>query len=492
MKRIWFIALLGVIATGLASCGKEEVKTYFTVTFDTDGGAPVPEVQCVEKGKTAAAPSPAPAKKDFVFVCWSANGTNAYNFQSPVTRDLTLRARWQAEAEAEYWQVAWELNGGAWPAEGDNHATQVLKGGTLAEPAPPAKANHTFEGWYKEAALTNRVDFPYDVSGVTANFTLYAKWKNETPQNPTMEAGVYVAGTDYLQPYGQVATVWKDGQVFKQFIENRVNHARSVFVGERNIYTVGSRKGEYYSAMVYENEESKSYPLYSDAYSVFVSGRDVYVAGYDIEYGPCLWKNHKGSKLPGKMNYDGRATAVFVSGSDVYVAGYLFSRQGGKDIAVLWKNNELVELSNGTVNVRAYSVFVSGNDVYVAGEENSGSSKAMLWKNNTPVPLQGDVFDHHIAKSVFVVGNDVYVAGEARKGGNDFHAVLWKNNVMAQLGSKAKATSVAVSDNNVYVVGYETDTQETQTRAAIWKNGTKTLLGNGNSKSVARYVFVKK
>lgn len=191
------------------------------------------------------------------------------------------------------------------------------------------------------------------------------------------------------------------------------------------------------------------------------------------------------------MNYEGRATAVFVSGNDIYVAGYLFSYKG-KDIAVLWKNNELVELSNGTVNARAYSVFVSGNDVYVAGEENSGSSKAMLWKNNIPMPLQDDGFDHRIAKSVFVVGNDVYVAGEARKGGNDFYAVLWKNNVMTKLGYKAKATSVTVSDNDVYVAGYETDTQETQTRAAIWRNGTKTLLGNGNSKSVARYVFVKK
>ena len=491
MKRILFIALLGIITMGLASCGdKEEVKTYFTVTFDADGGTPVPEAQRVEEGKTAVAPSPAPTKTGFVFVCWSADGTNAYNFQSPVTRDLILRAKWQAEAVAEYWQVTWELNGGAWPAEGDNHATQVLKGGTLAEPAPPAKANHTFEGWYKEAALSNKVDFPYNVSGVTANFTLYAKWKSETPQNPTMEPGVYVAGTDYITSFGQVAVVWKDGQIFKRFIENRVNHARSVFVGERNIYTVGSRKGEYYSAMVYDNDESKTYPLYSDAYSVFVSGQDVYVAGYDVEYGPCLWKNHKGSKLPGKMNYDGRATAVFVSGSDVYIAGYLFSRQGGKDIAVLWKNNELVELSNGAVNARAYSVFVSGNDVYVAGEENSGSSKAMLWKNNTPVPLQGDVFDHHIAKSVFVVGNDVYVAGEARKGGNDFYAVLWKNNVMTKLEYKAKATSVAVSNNDVYVAGYETDTQETQTRAAIWKNGTKTLLGN--SSSVARCVFIKK
>ena len=186
MKKILFIALMGIVAMGLASCGdKEEVKAFYTVTFDADGGTPVPEAQRVEEGKTAVAPSTAPVKAGFVFVAWSADGTNAYNFQTPVTRDLILRAKWQAEAVAEYWQVAWELNGGAWPAEGDNHATQVLKGGTLAEPAPPTKANHTFEGWYKEAALTNKVDFPYDVSDVTANFTLYAKWKEKGSQPQT-------------------------------------------------------------------------------------------------------------------------------------------------------------------------------------------------------------------------------------------------------------------------------------------------------------------
>ena len=491
MKKSWLIALMGIVLTGFVSCDgdKEEMKNYYTVTFDADGGTPVPEKQRVEEGKTAVAPSPAPTKTGFVFVAWTADGTNAYDFLTPVTRDLTLRAKWQAESQAEYWKVTWELGGGAWPSEGDNHAVQVLKGGTLAEPAEPVKANYTFEGWYKEAAFTNKIDFPYNVSGVTANFTLYAKWKTNSPQPPAMEAGVYVAGTDYIASFGQVAVVWKEGKLFKKFAENRVNHARSVFVGERNIYTVGSRKGEYYSAMVYDNDESKSYPLYSSAYSVFASGQDVYVAG-DIVDDPYLWKNHDRIKLAGKTDYYGRATSVFVSGNDVYVAGYLFSYKGGKDVAVLWKNNELVELSDGKVNARAYSVFVSGNDVYVVGEENSGSSKAVLWKNKTAVSLQSEGFDHHIAKSVFVAGSDVYVAGEARKGGNDFYAVLWKNNAMNKLGSKAKATSVAVSDKDVYVAGYETDTQETQTRAAIWKNGTKTLLGN--SKSVARCVFVKK
>lgn len=95
----------------------------------------MPEKQSVEKGKTAVAPSLEPVKTGFVFMAWSADYRRAYDFKTPVTHDLTLRARWQAEAQAEYWQVAWELNGGAWSSEVDNHATQVLKGGTLAEHA---------------------------------------------------------------------------------------------------------------------------------------------------------------------------------------------------------------------------------------------------------------------------------------------------------------------------------------------------------------------
>ncbi|MGP1420337.1 MAG: InlB B-repeat-containing protein [Tannerella sp.] len=98
MKRIYLIALMGIFAMGFASCGdneNEEVKTYFTVTFDTDGGIPVPEKQRVEEGKTAVAPSPAPTKTGFVFVVWTADGTNAYDFRTPVTRDLTLRAKWK-------------------------------------------------------------------------------------------------------------------------------------------------------------------------------------------------------------------------------------------------------------------------------------------------------------------------------------------------------------------------------------------------------------
>ncbi len=188
------------------------------------GGTPVPEAQRVEAGKTAAAPATAPAKQGYLFVCWSADGTKAYDFRTPVTRDLTLRAKWQEEAVVEYWQVTWELGGGAWPAEGDNHATQVLKGGTLAEPAPPVKANHTFEGWYKEAALTNKVTFPYDVSGITADFTLYAKWQAEAVAEYWQVAWELNGGTWPAEGDNHATQVLKGGTLSEPAPPVKANH----------------------------------------------------------------------------------------------------------------------------------------------------------------------------------------------------------------------------------------------------------------------------
>lgn len=170
------LMMLSLAYTGCSD--KDDDPEVYTVSFDADGGSPVPAVQRVEKGSLVIAPSTNPAKTGYVFVFWHLDGTTtAYNFNTPVSKDITLFAKWQKEATAEYWQVTWNLNGGAWPS-GDDHATQVVKGGTLAEPAAPTKTGKVFDGWYKEAALTNKINFPYSVSAVTADFTLYAKWSD--------------------------------------------------------------------------------------------------------------------------------------------------------------------------------------------------------------------------------------------------------------------------------------------------------------------------
>lgn len=70
----------------LTSCpGSDDDKTVYTVTFETDGGTPVPSVQKVEEGGMATAPSSNPEKAGYVFAFWHLSGaTTAYNFQIPV------------------------------------------------------------------------------------------------------------------------------------------------------------------------------------------------------------------------------------------------------------------------------------------------------------------------------------------------------------------------------------------------------------------------
>jgi hypothetical protein len=68
------------------------------------------------------------------------------------------------------------------------------------------------------------------------------------------------------------------------------------------------------------------------------------------------------------------ATSVFVSGNDVYVTGY--EANGINQIAKLWKNNVATDLPDG---YDATGVYVFDNDVYVCGFGADGS--ALIWKN---------------------------------------------------------------------------------------------------------------
>lgn len=57
MKKIKLIAFLSILL-GITACSKNDDKetTVYTITFDTDGGTPVPPAQRVEAGQTAVSP----------------------------------------------------------------------------------------------------------------------------------------------------------------------------------------------------------------------------------------------------------------------------------------------------------------------------------------------------------------------------------------------------------------------------------------------------
>lgn len=74
-----------------------ETAAEFTVTF-VSNGVKVAE-QSVEEGNHAAAED-APVREGYTFGGWSANGTDAFDFTTAITADLTLNALWTKETAA--------------------------------------------------------------------------------------------------------------------------------------------------------------------------------------------------------------------------------------------------------------------------------------------------------------------------------------------------------------------------------------------------------
>ena len=138
----------------------------YTVTFNSYGGTPVPPVQEVEYGLTATKPAD-PTLKGYTFAFWylgeDEQNATAYDFNTPVTENITLTAKWNINK----YTVTFNSYGGT-PVP---PAQEVEYGLTATEPAAPKKTGYTFDGWYLG-------DEKYDFSAaVEQNITLTAKWE---------------------------------------------------------------------------------------------------------------------------------------------------------------------------------------------------------------------------------------------------------------------------------------------------------------------------
>lgn len=67
----------------------------YTVTFETNEGTPI-EAQLVPEGTFATKPVPAPTKEGYLFEGWYTEQTmtNLFDFYTPITKDITLYAKW--------------------------------------------------------------------------------------------------------------------------------------------------------------------------------------------------------------------------------------------------------------------------------------------------------------------------------------------------------------------------------------------------------------
>lgn len=140
--------------------------------------------QEVKKGQKATAPtgfekdtteSTDASGKTYIFKGWSLDETNEYNFEIPVTKDLTLKAIWE-----EFYTVTVKANDG----KGADITTKVESGKTYILPsnnAFEAPSGKEFAGW----KVGTETKAPGAQITITADTEILAEWKYKSTTPPT-------------------------------------------------------------------------------------------------------------------------------------------------------------------------------------------------------------------------------------------------------------------------------------------------------------------
>ena len=246
------------------------------------------------------------------------------------------------------------------------------------------------------------------------------------------------------------------------------------------------------------------------AYDIMLKGDDVYIGGTarnaDAFKIPTVWKNGQPQALMDVSKpFDGEVYSVCASGDDIFAAGYYRVNRSAttefrRDAAVVWKNGNQKDLTDGTRYAGANSVTADGGIVYVGGfvYGEKGYPVATLWTSkdggdNYTGKAYSDGNSYSQIEDVCVSGSDVYMVGY-RMLDKETQAVFWKNGELTVLDEgRSYAYSLTVAEGHVYAVGYTTKTYEKGecSVATLWVDGEAQTLTDIQKSSQAWDVVVK-
>ena len=164
-KKILCITLMLLSIAVLAACGgNDPVKdTYYTVSFEADGGSDVNAIS-VKEGEAAIAPAD-PTKAGYTFAGWY-NGNSEWDFNAVITADMTLTAKWE--------KVVYNVTF----MDGNNTVDMDIKTYTIEDETitlPDVTKNHyNFLGWYLDPEFTESAQAI--VKGSSGDLTFYAQY----------------------------------------------------------------------------------------------------------------------------------------------------------------------------------------------------------------------------------------------------------------------------------------------------------------------------
>ena len=198
-----------------------EVIGAYTVTFQSEGGS---EVASQIRANTPADQPADPTKEGYTFIGWY-NGESEWDFETPVTADLTLTAKWQINQ----YTITFDTAGGSEvPSITQDYGTAITP------PAAPTRTGYTFAGWDREIPTTMPAgDMTITARWTVNQYTITLKPENggqdivikqdygtaiTAPANPT-KTGYTFAGWDKTIPTTMPAG---DMTITARWTENRV------------------------------------------------------------------------------------------------------------------------------------------------------------------------------------------------------------------------------------------------------------------------------
>lgn len=270
--------------------------------------------------------------------------------------------------------------------------------------------------------------------------------------------------------------------------------AKSRAVLDTDVYIAGNMRGPgydffsnpvdvagYWKNGVFNAVQAVAGPANASAYTISVSGADVYVGGYDrggsIKGIPCYWKNGVEVQLPIPAGNTGTVTSMVVNGSDVYAAGYYRTNDANHtNRAAIWKNGVLTTLAFNKESSASTGIALDGTDVYVCGYSSiNGVICAIYWKNNVWHPFAGTATPSYASAIAVDANHNYYISGTNSSG-----ACYWKDgNAVTLTGNSYThnnnpnfiANNIATANGFAYVGGASLCVPCNDDVSTYWKNG---------------------
>lgn len=198
------------LTEGLKLVGKYVKVNTFTVKFNSDGGPSV-QSQKVKQNEKVTEPEPI-TRYGFIFDGWYLNNVK-YDFTSPVTKNLTLKAKWLEDETVKRYEVTFDSDGGS-----KVDKQRVIENEKATEPKTPTRDGYKFLGWYNG-------DKKYDFkTKVTKDITLKASWEKVIQYTVTfnkdngsaVETKLVNSGEKVPKPTNPI----KDGYTFSMWLLN--------------------------------------------------------------------------------------------------------------------------------------------------------------------------------------------------------------------------------------------------------------------------------